>query len=257
MPSTLDVRRERDGVVVLTLNRPERLNALTRTTFTEIVATAQALRDDDTARVVVLTGAGRAFCGGYDLDDAGDFAALAPDAALALQDAGVRAVRAVYELPQPVVAAVSGPAVGGGFSLALAADMRVVAPDARFQAVFIRLGLSGADMGSSWLLPRLVGRGLAAELLYTGRVVDADEAVRIGLANRRSTEGAHLDEALELAGAIATHSPTAVALTKRALQSSIDAPSFSSALETEARAQALLFADPRVHEAIAAVRGPM
>lgn len=251
---TLDLRREDDGVVVLTLDRPQRYNALTRAMFDEIVAVTAELGADDDVRAVVLAGAGRAFCGGYDIDDAGDFAALDPAAALALQDAGVRAVRAVHDLAKPVVAAVAGPAVGGGLSLALAADMRVAAPDARFQAIFIRLGLSGADMGTSWLLPRLVGRGLAAELLYTGRAIGAEEAGRIGLVNRVVGDGEQLDAALELARAVTAHSPTAVMLTKRALQANTDAPSFAAALETEARAQALLFADPRVHEAVRAVR---
>lgn len=251
---TLDLRRGSDGVAVLALDRPTRANALTRRMFDEIVAVCADLDADPEVRAVVLTGSGGTFCAGYDIDDAGDFAGLDPPAALALQDSGVRAVRAVHDLSRPVVAAVAGPAVGGGFSLALAADMRVAAADARFQAIFIRLGLSGADMGTSWLLPRLVGRGVAAELLYTGRAVGAEEAGRLGLANRVVDAGAHLDAALELAAAVAAHSPTAVGLTKRALLANTDAPSFAAALETEARAQALLFADPRVHAAVDAAR---
>lgn len=256
MPETLRVERvdgagdDGDGgVVLVTLDRPDRFNAMTRTMFAEIVAVTDDLRDDPSVRAVVLTGAGRAFCGGYDLAGAAEFADLVPADALALQDAGVRALRAVHDLPQPVIAAVAGPAVGGGFSLALAADMRVADPTARFQAVFVRIGLSGADLGTSWLLPRVVGRGIAAELLYTGRAVGADEAGRIGLVNRSAPDGEVVATACALAGEVATHSTTAVRLTKRALDASAES-SFATALETEARAQALLFGDPAVHAAV-------
>lgn len=251
MGETLRIEHPVDGVVVVTLDRPGRLNAMTRTMFAELEGAAASIRDDPDARAVVITGAGGGFCGGYDVDDAGEFGALSPAAALALQDAGVRAIRAVHELPQPVVAAVHGPAVGGGFSLALTADMRVAAPDARFQAVFVRLGLSGADLGTSWTLPRLVGAGRAAELLCTGRAVLAEEAARIGLVNRVDADAT--GAAVALAAGTAAHAPTGVRLTKRALRANAHVP-FASALETEARAQALLFGDPAVHDAVAALR---
>jgi enoyl-CoA hydratase/carnithine racemase len=139
-----------------------------------------------------------------------------------------------------VIAAVRGPAVGGGFCLSLAADLRLAGASARFQPVFVRLGLSGGDMGASWLLPRLIGAGLAAELLYTGRAVRAEEAARVGLANRVLADADLLQEAVALAATIAAHEPLGVRLTKRSLRANAEAPSLAAALELESRAQVLL-----------------
>ncbi|CUU59793.1 Enoyl-CoA hydratase/carnithine racemase [Parafrankia irregularis] len=251
---TVDVARPEPGLAVVTLHRPERLNALNRQMLTELRAAGEHLRADSSVGVVVLTGAGRGFCSGYDLAGAAEFAELGPDGALALQDLGNQALFALHSLPQPVIAAVRGPAVGGGFSVALAADIRLAADDALFQAAFVRIGMSGADMGASWLLPRIVGRGTAAELMYTARGVDAAEAVRIGLANRAVPAGALLPQALDLAREILVHPRTGLALTKRALQANTDAPSLWSALETEARGQALLMGHPETTAAVARLR---
>lgn len=238
----------------MTLNRPERLNAMTSLMFSELIEVFEQLRDDDSVCAVVLTGAGRGFCAGYDLDDAGKFSSSDTRGLYALQDLAVRALQAVYSLPKPVIAAVHGPAAGGGFSLALAADMRLAAASARFQAVFVRIGLSGADLGTSWLLPRIVGIGHAAELLYSGRPVLAEEATRIGLANRTVADEDLAGEAVELAASIAAHSPLAVALTKRSLHANIDAPSLASALEMESRAQVGLMREPESTDAVSRVR---
>ncbi|MDT7558247.1 MAG: hypothetical protein QOI68_2717, partial [Pseudonocardiales bacterium] len=153
---TLRLDEPRPGVARLTLHRPDRLNAMTAEMFTELTEVAERLRVDDSVRAVVLTGAGAGFCAGYDLAAAGDFPAAATADLLALQDTAWRALHAVYALPKPVIAAVHGPAAGGGFSLSLAADMRLAGTSARFQAVFVRIGLSGADLGTSWFLPRIV-----------------------------------------------------------------------------------------------------
>lgn len=238
----------------LTLRRPDQLNAMTATMFAELVGAAERIRDRDDVRAVVLTGAGRGFCGGFDLAHAGTFPERSTAQLLALQDLGVRALHAVYSLPQPVVAAVHGPAAGGGFSLALAADIRIAAASARFSAVFVRLGLSGADLGTSWLLPRIVGAGLAAELLYTGRTVGPEEAVRIKLANSMVDDDAALDAALALTDWIARHETSAVRLTKRSLRANTDAPSFLAALELESRSQVLLMREPATTDAVARLR---
>jgi len=241
---TLRLERPRAGVAMVSLHRPRRLNALSATMFAEIVGVCAALREDARVRAVVLTGAGSAFCAGYDLDEAESLAAATPARLLDLQDAACGALHAIYSLPAPVVAAVRGPAVGGGFCLALAADVRLAGASARFQPVFIRLGLSGGDMGASWLLPRLIGSGLAAELLYTGRAVLAEEAARIGLANRVVPDDELLDAAVALAGAVAEHAELGLRLTKRSLRANAEISSLAAALELESRAQVMLL--PRV-----------
>ncbi|MDT7640753.1 MAG: hypothetical protein QOC83_5041 [Pseudonocardiales bacterium] len=251
---TLRLDEPRPGVARLTLHRPDRLNAMTAEMFTELTEVAERLRVDDSVRAVVLTGAGAGFCAGYDLAAAGDFPAADTADLLALQDTAWRALHAVYALPKPVVAAVHGPAAGGGFSLSLAADIRLAGASARFQAVFVRIGLSGGDLGTSWLLPRIVGTGLAAELLYTGRPVYAEEAVRIGLANRAVGDGELAAEAVELAGQIAAHAPLAVQLTKRSLRANVDAPALLGALELESRAQVALMREPATTEAVSRLR---
>ncbi|HEX4359015.1 MAG TPA: enoyl-CoA hydratase-related protein [Pseudonocardia sp.] len=238
----------------LTLHRPDRLNAMTAEMFGELTEVAERLRLDDGVRAVVLTGAGGGFCAGYDLDAAAGFPEAGTAELLALQDTAWRALHAVYALPKPVVAAVHGPAAGGGFSLSLTADIRLAGTSARFQAVFVRIGLSGGDLGASWLLPRLVGTGLAAELLYTGRPVLAEEAVRIGLVNRVVEDAALATEAVELAAQIAEHAPLAVQLTKRSLRANVDAPALLGALELESRAQVALLREPATTEAVARLR---
>jgi enoyl-CoA hydratase/carnithine racemase len=186
-----------------------------------------------------MTGAGRAFCAGFDLDDADHLAGLAPLGMLARQDTAARSLAAIRGLPIPVIAAVNGAAAGGGFALALAADIRLASPTARFNAAFVRIGLSAGDLGTSWHLTRLVGPGRAAEIAYTGRFVEAEEAERIGLVNRLVPAEQLLDEALAMAAQIASNSPGGVRLSKRALQANLDTP-FSAALELENRGQALL-----------------
>ena len=247
---TLRVDQPSAAVARVTLHRPGRLNAMTEVMFRELASVFAEFAADDGVRAVVLAGAGAGFCAGYDLDAAGDFERTGTAELYALQDLAVRALHAVYALPKPVVAAVHGPAAGGGFSLALAADIRLAGESARFQAVFVRIGLSGADLGTSWLLPRLVGTGLAAELLYTGRPVHAEEAARIGLANRVVPDSSLAAEAVELAAAIAEHAPLAVQLTKRSLRANVDAPSLLSALELESRAQVSLMREPATAHAV-------
>ncbi|HEY2206049.1 MAG TPA: enoyl-CoA hydratase-related protein [Pseudonocardia sp.] len=247
---TLRLDEPAPGVARVTLHRPDRLNAMSSVMFGELAAVAERLGADNDVRAVLLVGSGGGFCAGFDLDDAEEFPRLDTAALYALQDRAVGALHAVYALPKPVIAAVHGPAAGGGFSLALAADVRLAGESARFQPVFVRIGLSGGDLGASWLLPRLVGTGLAAELLYSGRAVLAEEAARIGLANRVVADDALAGEALELATSMARHTPLAVQLTKRSLRAAMDAPSLLSVLELESRAQVSLLREPATTEAM-------
>ena len=242
------------GVRVATLNRPDRLNAQTVQMFAELEQLARDLSGDMDVRALIITGAGRAFCAGYDLAEAEELANLSPLGMLERQEHAARALAAIRGVPMPVVAAVNGPAAGGGFALALAADIRLAAPEARFNAAFVRIGLTAGDLGTSWLLPRLIGPARAAELAYTGGFVEAEEAERIGLVNRVVPADRLLDEALEMAAQIAANSPGGVQLSKRALQANMEAASFAAALELENRGQALLSRGADMPEALAAFK---
>lgn len=241
------------GVLVATLNRPDRLNAQTVQMFAELEQLAHDLSGSD-VRTLIITGAGRAFCAGYDLADAEELADLSPLEMLGRQERAARALAGIRGVPMPVIAAVNGPAAGGGFALALAADIRLGAPEARFNAAFVRIGLTAGDLGTSWLLPRLIGPARAAELAYTGGFVDAEEAERIGLLNRIVPADRLLDEALALAAQIAANSPGGVQLSKRALQANMEAASFAAALELENRGQALLTRGEDMPEALRAFK---
>ncbi|MEU8891466.1 enoyl-CoA hydratase-related protein [Streptomyces sp. NPDC048442] len=252
-PSLL-VNRPAPGVVTATLNRPARRNALDEDLFARLTALCARLRSDPSARVLVIDGAGGSFCAGYDIDEVGRIAALPPLELLALLQRQAAAVTGLRGLPQAVIAAVDGTATGAGLSLALAADIRLADPGARFCAPFAKMGLSGGDMGASWLLPRLTGLGFASDMMLSGRFVGAAEAVERGLASRLTAAGELRAEALALAVEIAANSPVSVALTKQVLQSNADAPSLAVALEREGPAQVVAAHSPDVHEAVAAFR---
>ena len=241
-------------MALVTLNRPERLNALTFPTFDELHDLCRRLGSDEATRVVVLTGAGRGFCAGLDLDEA----AKLPEMTTPENDAGQEhwggSVLALHRLPQPIIAAVNGPAAGGGLSLALAADIRIASTAARFNAAFVRIGLSAGDLGASWALPRVIGLSRAAELMFTGRFVEAEEAEAIGLVNRIVQPDQLLPSAFELAERIASNSPYGVRLSKRVLQANVDAPSLEAALELENRGQVLATRTEDMREALDAFR---
>jgi enoyl-CoA hydratase/carnithine racemase len=251
---TFLVEERRPGVTVLTLNRPARYNAMTDTMFAELERFARELEADDRARVLIITGAGRAFCAGYDLADAEDLPGLGALGMLDQQERAARALLAIRSLRVPVIAAVNGPATGGGLSLALAADIRLASTAATFNAAFVRIGLSAGDLGTSWLLTRLIGPGRTSEICFTGRFVPAGEAERIGLVNGVSEPAALLDTALALAGDIVVNSPGGVQLSKRALQANLEAASYAAAVELENRGQALLTRSVDMPEALAAYR---
>jgi enoyl-CoA hydratase/carnithine racemase len=251
---TLLVDQPRAGIAVATLNRPDRLNALTFAMFDELTQLAADIGADEQVRVLVLTGAGRGFCAGLDLSDAASLPDMPAAKFLEGQERWSRAITAFRRLPKPVIAAVNGPAAGAGFSLALAADIRIAAPAARFNAAFIKIGLTGGDCGSSWMLPRIVGLGHAYEILLTGRLVEADEAARIGLVNRVVPAGDLLTAALEMAAQIAANSPLGVRLTKQMVQVNVDAPSLEAAVELENRNQTLAAGTQDMTEALTAFR---
>jgi enoyl-CoA hydratase/carnithine racemase len=248
----LDVRHGDGGIAVVTLNRPERLNALTFGGFSELAGVCDGLANDNAVRVVILTGAGRAFCAGLDLTDAGELPRMSVEEFMIRQEGWADAITCFRRLAKPVIAAVNGAAAGAGFSLALAADIRLCSPSAKFNAAFIKIGLTSGDCGSSWALPRIVGLGLASEILLTGRFVDAAEAAQIGLVNRVVESDQLLSEALELASLIASNSPVGVRLTKQAIQINVDAPSIEAAVELENRNQALASRTADMSEALLA-----
>ena len=245
MASTLELDRPSDGVVVVRLNRPECLNAINEVMQSELSNLLGDLAADQSVRAVVLTGAGRGFCAGIDMRDFGPNVPEATAPALdrmRFQEKMAALAEAVRQLPQPVIAAVNGPCVGAGLALCLAADIRICSAEASFGNAAILLGLSGAEMGMSYHLPRIVGTSVAADWMLTGRTVSAGEADRRGLVSEVVEPDRLAKRAAELASLIAGLAPLGVQLTKRALQVNTDAASLSSALELENRNQVIAHA---------------
>jgi enoyl-CoA hydratase len=235
------VTRPAEGVVQLTLNRPERLNALDHDLVAELHRLLDEIDQDHECRVVILTGAGRGFCAGLDLNGFGLVPGTEslgrPQQGMAVQQFIADLVPKLRGLRQPVIAAVNGAAAGGGFALALASDLRICTEDAKFATAFVRLGLSGCDIGVSWLLPRLIGASRAWELLLTGRVIDAAEADALGLVTRRVAADELMPTALHFAGLIADNSPFGVWMTKEVMWSNLEVPSLRAGIDLENRTQ--------------------
>ena len=239
---------ELEGEVgLLTLDRPERLNAINTVMLDELNSFWREMASSRECRVIVMTGSGdRGFCSGLDLKEAanlgGGFAAegISGDSVFRGQRKFSGVIELMRSCPQPVIAAVNGAAMGGGLSFAMAADVRLASPAAKFCASYINIGLGGADMGSSYLLWRIVGWGRAAELLMTGRVIDAGEAYRIGLVNDVYDQESLLDQARVMASRMVEKSPLGLRLTKDALNAGLDAGSLGDALRMEDRNQVLL-----------------
>jgi enoyl-CoA hydratase len=245
-----------DGVTVLRLNRPDRFNAINSELIDGLLDAVDTVRRDRQCRAVVLTGAGRGFCAGADLNGYGTPRGWEDPRELrlnyAVQEHLATAVASLTDLHVPVIAAVNGPAAGGGMALAVAADMRIVSTRASFSVAFVKVGLSGCDLGLSWLLPRAIGSGRAFELMLTGRKVDAEEAVRIGLANRVVDDERLLDEALQTAALMAANSPWGVRMTKQVMWSQLEVGSLRAGMELENRTQVLSTYTGDVAEAMAA-----
>lgn len=218
---TLLVEKE-ENIVLVTLNRPDKLNALNRTMGYELRRLFQELGGDPETRAVIFTGAGRAFCAGGDIQDI--MVDLAP-AGIGEKEEALRLFDLVawelVNLEKPTIAAINGVAVGGGCCLALACDIRIASTQARMGLVFVRRGLSAADMGATWLLPRIVGAGWAAQLLFTGDIIEAELARSIGLVNELLSPEELLPRAKELARKLAAGPPLALKMTKRALNRSL------------------------------------
>jgi enoyl-CoA hydratase len=242
MTKTLNVDRPHPGVVVLQLNRPDRLNAINQVMRDELTQTFASIAADAEINAVVLTGSGRGFCSGIDVRNFAEHTVTETDPAidrLRFQEAMAALPQAIWNLPQPVIAAVNGPCVGAGFALCLACDIRICSSAATFGNGAILLGLSGAEMGMSYHLPRIVGTSVAADWMMTGRTVAAAEADRRGLVSELVEPDRLMQQALEIATAIAELAPLGVQMTKRALQVNTDASSLRAALELENRNQVL------------------
>jgi enoyl-CoA hydratase/carnithine racemase len=242
-PKTFELAIER-GVALVTLNRPERLNALTFEVYGELRETFRSLEHAREVRAVVLTGKGRGFCSGGDVE--GIIAELfAKDARGLLEFTRVTGalVQSIAELRRPVIAAINGVCVGAGAVIAAACDLRIAAASARFGYIFPKVGLCGADMGSAFLLPRIVGRGRAAELLYFGKIIGAEQAERIGLVNTIVPDDEVLSESMRWAAELAEGPAFAHSMTKQMLESEYAMP-LAAAIEAEAQAQAICMAHP-------------
>jgi enoyl-CoA hydratase len=240
----------------LTLNRPEQLNTMTAELCEALHSELRAITDERACRAVILTGAGRGFCAGVDLrgygSAPGNDGSDEPRDRLANQEHMSTLVLGLRALPQPVIAAVNGPAAGLGFALTLGCDIRFAAPEAVFRAAFINIGVSNCDMGTSWLLPRLIGASRSHELMLTGRRVDAEEAERIGLVVDVVEQSLLLDRALECAVQIAAQAPWGVRLTKRGMWSALEIPSERAAVEYEDRQQIMATFSRGLPEAVGA-----
>lgn len=228
------------GVVTVTLDRPDKLNALTFGSYADLRDLLAELAHDGETRVLVLAGAGRGFCSGGDVDEIiGVTLGMGTGELLGFNRMTGQVVRAIREAPFPVIAAVHGIAAGAGAVLALAADFRIVEPSARFAFLFTRVGLAGADMGAAYLLPRMVGLGHATRLLMLGETVGAEEAERIGLVSQTAAEGAADAVAAALAERLAAGPALAYQQTKALLTAELDMP-LAAAVEMDAAAQTLL-----------------
>ncbi|MEO0606776.1 MAG: enoyl-CoA hydratase-related protein [Pseudomonadota bacterium] len=242
MSDTLQIEARGD-VDWVTLNRPDSLNALNPELTEALCLYFEGLYRQHDRRVVVLKGAGRGFCSGLDLQSGTadrDWAKHAPlQAGMATQRRIGDIYRAMRRCPQPIIALIQGAATGGGLSLALASDIRIAGPKAKLNCAYIRIGLTGADMGSSYFLPRIVGLSMASELLLTGRFVHADEALRIGLVSHLVDEDALDRTAQSLIEHMLRTAPFSLRLTKEALGYAVDAPSLDAAMAMEDRQQIL------------------
>jgi enoyl-CoA hydratase/carnithine racemase len=243
------------GVATITLDRPNRLNALTFEVYRELAETFEALDREPDVRAVVITGRGRGFCSGGDQDDIiKELLGRDTPALVAFTRATGRLIQAMRECRRPIVGAINGIAVGAGAVIACACDFRIAAANAKFGFIFPKVGLCGADMGITYLLPRLVGLGHASELLFFGDVIDAEHAARIGLVNRIVPDGeGAVRVATEWANRLAAGPAFAHSMTKQMIESE-HTMALGAAIEAEAQAQALCMQHPDFAEAHAAFK---
>lgn len=235
---------EADGIATITLDRPERLNALTFEVYAELRDLFAALVDRDEVKVVVITGAGRGFCSGGDVESIiGQLLDRDLPTLLAFTRMTGALIRNIRALPKPVIAAINGVAAGAGAVIALASDFRLAVPQAHFAFLFTKVGLAGADMGAAYLLPRVVGLARATELLFLGDRISAADAHRIGLVNAVVEPQTLAREARALAERLAAGPTFALGMTKTLLNQELDAD-FAAAIEAEAQGQAICMRTP-------------
>ena len=236
-----------DNVGLLTLNRPESLNAISFKMIEELDRFWIERRDDNDTRVVIISAAGdKGFCGGLDMKEGlSRFAQMKIFDMYRFQSGLSRVLLAMRQAPQPIIAAVFGAAVGAGMSLSLACDLRVITPDTRFSAAYINIGFGGADIGSSYFLPRLIGAGRAYEYMLTGDFMDAETAMNLGMVSRVVERDNLMDTALDLARTMCRKNPLGLRLTKEAINVNIDAAGLEHAIRLEDRNQAMCFTTVR------------
>ena len=248
-PTSFLYELDEHGVATITLNRPDRLNALTFEVYRELTDLFAELRDETSVRVVVITGAGRAFCSGGDVYDIiGELFGRNMEGLLEFTRMTCELVRNIRALPKPVIASLNGTTAGAGACIALASDIRLASEGAKIAFLFVKVGLSGADMGAAYLLPRVVGLAKATELLYTGDFITAAEAERIGLYNRVVAPHKLAQVTREYAQRLAHGPAFALAKTKEMLNRELDM-NLETALECEAQAQAICMQHPDYREA--------
>ncbi len=260
-----------DGIGILTLNRPDNLNAMSFQMFEDLHTILDSLMVNLDARVLILKGAGKTFCAGLDLKELTILQAKKkPDdfkekfyyfdipetlkSSLYFQWRLSRVIIKMRKISQPIIAVIQGAAAGGGFALTLASDIRIAGERARFNNAFIKLGLSGSDVGTSYFLPRLIGMSRAAEILYTGRFIDAEEAEKIGLVFKivEGDEDKLLAEAFKIADNLLAKSPLGLRMTKEAINVSLDSPSLETIIQLENRAQTLCSSSLDIREGVSA-----
>jgi len=267
---TIKFELNSNGIGILTLNRPDNLNAMSFQMFEDLNHIFDDLMINLDCRVVILKGQGRAFCAGLDLKEMNvlntkrkpeeykKFYYLKIPEVLKnriyFQSRLSQVIVKMRKISQPIIAIIHGPATGGGFALTLASDIRIAGEKAKFNNAFIKLGLSGSDVGTSYFLPRLIGVSRATEILYTGRFVDAEEAERIGLVFKvvKGDENDLLTAAMEIAEELLTKSPLGLRMTKEAINLSQDSPSLETLIQLENRAQMLCSSSSDVLEGVLA-----
>jgi len=255
------VELERPGadIALLRLNRADRMNAINFELVADLHSTLDDIALDDTCKVVIVTGSERAFCSGLDLKDWGELPAVGehPDRRAGSTGQSFMSSLTVHlrDTPQIVIASVNGPAYGGGMALSLACDLRLAGTSASFCSAFIRTGLTGTDIGISYFLPRLIGASRAFDLMVTGRAIDAQEALQMGIVSRVFADDELSHETLELARGVAGYTATGLRMTKEAMWANLDAPNLQSCLALENRNQDLAGASAEVQEYMRSYRG--
>ncbi len=257
--TTVRIEQPSEAVRIVRLDRPDRLNAITFELVADLHDALDAVAADASCKVAVLTGAGRGFCAGLDLKDFGTPPEPGEHPHYPVGTTGQsfmsNLTQHIRATPQIVVAAVNGPAFGGGLSLSLACDLRVAARSATFCSAFIKTGLTGTDIGVTYLLPRLIGASRAFDLIVTGRTVDADAAERLGIVSQVFDDEGFLDAALGVADGIADYTGIGLRMTKEVMWANLDTPSMAACIALENRNQDIAGRTAEVQEYMGSYRG--